>query len=93
MKGARLAATMVGVAAGAGAPIQSQPSRYPTTTAPAVPRHVHTRLRQLPAATSLPRAAGKPLSRIGVDAVGGRAGPCAKRAAGHDVGGRRRWRR
>ena len=93
MKGARLAATMVGVAAGAGAPLRSRLSRYPTRTAPAVPGHAHTRLRQLPAATSLPRAAGKPLSRSGGDAVGGRAVPCAERAAGHDASGRRRWHR
>jgi hypothetical protein len=93
MTGARLAVTVVGVAIGAGAPTQSRLSRYPTRTAPAVLVHAHTRLQQLSAATSLLAAAGEPLPRIGVDAVGGRAGPCAERAAGHDVDGHGQWRR
>jgi hypothetical protein len=93
MTGARLAVTMVGVAIGAGAPTRSRLSRYPTRTTPAVPGHVHTRLRQLPAATNLPWAAGEPLPRLGMDAVGGRADPCAGQAAGHEVGGQGRWRR
>jgi hypothetical protein len=91
--GARLAVTMVGVAVGAGAPTRSRLSRYPTRTAPAVSGRVLICLRQLPAATSLPGAMGEPLSRVGVDAVGGCAGPCAGRVAVQDVGGRGRWRR
>jgi hypothetical protein len=75
------------------APPRSGLSRYPTRTAPAVPGHAHTRLRQLPAATSLPGAMGEPLARIGVDAMGGRASPSPQGAAGQDVGGRERWRR
>jgi hypothetical protein len=91
MKDTRLAVAKSSGATTA-APPRSGLSRYPTRTAPAVPGHAHTRVRQLPAATSLPGAMGEPLARIGVDAVGGRAGPCAERAAGQDVGGRGRWR-
>jgi hypothetical protein len=91
--GARLAVTIVGVAVGAGASTPSRLSRYPTRTATAVPGHVHSRLRRLPAATSLPWALGEPLAQIGVDGVGGRAGPWAKRVVGLDVGGQGRWRR
>jgi hypothetical protein len=53
MKGARLAATIVGVAAGAGDLIQSRLSRYPTTTASGVPGHVRSRQRGLTAVSGL----------------------------------------
>ena len=92
MRGARLAVAESSGATTA-APPRSGLSRYPTRTAPAVPGHAHTRLRPSPAARSLPGATGEPLARIGVDAVGGRAGPCTQGAAGQDVGGRGRWRR
>jgi hypothetical protein len=92
MRGARFALTVVGVAVGAGSPTRFRPSRYPTRTAPAAPDQVRTRLRQLPAATNLPEAAGEPLPRDGVDVVGGRASPHAGRAAGQDVGRQGRWR-
>ena len=93
MRGARLAMTESGGAARAASPTPSRLSRYPTRTAPAAPDHIHTRLRQLPVTTSLPWAAGEPLPRNRVDAVGGRASPHAGQAAGQDVGGQRRWRR
>jgi hypothetical protein len=92
MKGIRLAVVKSSGATTA-APPRSGLSRYPTRTAPAVPGHAYTRVRQFPAARSLPGAMGEPLARIGVDAMGGRAGLCAERAAGQDVGGRGRWRR
>jgi hypothetical protein len=40
---------------------------------------IHTCLRRFAAITSLPWALGEPLSQIGVDAVGGRAGPRRRR--------------
>jgi hypothetical protein len=93
MTAAQLVLADAGPAATAAPPTRRRLSRYPTRTAPAVPGHAHTRVRQLPAARTLPGAMGEPLARIGVDAVGGRAGPCAQGAAGQDVGGRGRWRR
>jgi len=89
MRAARFAVTANGTALTS----QFRLSRYPTRTAPAVPGHVHTRLWQPAAATTLPWAAGEPLPRTGVAAVGGRAGPHAERAARHDVSGQGRWRR
>ena len=89
MRAARFAATAIGTALTS----QFRLSRYPTRTAPAVPGHVHTRLWQLAAATTLPWAAEEPLPGNGQEAVGGRAGQHAERPTGQDIGGRDRWRR
>jgi hypothetical protein len=92
MKGIRLAVVKSSGATTV-APSRSGLSRYPTRTAPADPGHAYTRVRQLSAVRSLPGAMDELLARIGVDAVGDRAGPCPEGAAGQVVGGRGQWRR
>jgi hypothetical protein len=67
MRGDRLAVTESGIPTRAISPALSRLSRYPTRTTPAVPDHVDTPLRQLPTARSVPRAAGAPLPRTGLD--------------------------
>jgi hypothetical protein len=100
MKDARLAVAESGEAATA-APSQSGLSRYPTRTAPAVPGHVHTRLRPSPAATSPPWPTGEAPPTSGLDHMRGhvRWSTGNSQAESHGelaaeiVGGRGRWLR
>jgi hypothetical protein len=71
MSGSRLAATELGEAAMAPSPTIFRLSRYPTRTAPAIPRHVHTRLRPSPAATGPPWPTGEVPPASGLDHVRG----------------------
>ena len=82
MKGARLAVTESGEAARAASPTRYRLSRYPTRTAPAVPGHVHTRLRPSPAATSPPSPADALGPRTGPGHLSGCSWPRARRSAG-----------
>src|SRR5512132_745273 len=103
MRGDRLAVTESGWAPEPSLPLSlgCRLSRYPTRTAPAVPGHVDTCLRQLPTVTGLPRAARAPLPHTGLDDVSGHVWPSAgssqagsQGAVGAEiVGGRGRWRR
>jgi hypothetical protein len=68
MKGAPLSVAESGGAATAARPRDGL-SRYPTRTAPAVPGHVHTRLRPSLAASRLPWPTGEGLPASGLDYV------------------------
>jgi hypothetical protein len=95
----RLAVAESGMAAKSAPPARYGLSRYPTSTAPAVPGHVHTHLRPSPAVTSPP---GELQPRTGVGHVSGHSpghaldAPQAQSqgaAATEIVGRRRRWPR
>jgi hypothetical protein len=101
MRGTRLPGTEFGGAAMTTSPTHSWLSRYPPRTAPAVPGHVHTRLRPPPAATGPPWPTDEVLARAGLVHVRGHGWPSTGSSqagsqgvvAAELVGGRRGWRR